>query len=231
MKQGIPWSRHAAEVIVIVGSILLAFAIDAWWDGRQESIQETETLQFVLDNVRVDISEANNRLESGKIDQLVLQEFYASSPTELTSVSRERASQIFNALYRANTFDASQNSISGLINSGRSNIVRDRELKASFERWSSLVTEIQERAEAITDISTLVVVALGRHDAYRSWNLRLDRIEIFTLDLRAVQSDEDVLAKANGIYVRRRVHMRFLTELRDNLLEIEKLIKNSLDLS
>jgi len=38
MSERIPWSRVAVEGIVIVGSILLAFAIDAWWGqvGRAE---------------------------------------------------------------------------------------------------------------------------------------------------------------------------------------------------
>ena len=40
----IPLKRIAVEAVVIVTSILLAFAIDAWWDERQERIEETEVL-------------------------------------------------------------------------------------------------------------------------------------------------------------------------------------------
>ena len=36
MKQEIPWNRFVVEAIVIVGSILLALAIDAWWAERIE---------------------------------------------------------------------------------------------------------------------------------------------------------------------------------------------------
>lgn len=36
----IPWSRIFVESVAIVGSILLAFAIDAWWDDQQERKQE-----------------------------------------------------------------------------------------------------------------------------------------------------------------------------------------------
>ena len=31
----IPWKRITVEAVAIVGSILLAFAIDTWWDDRQ----------------------------------------------------------------------------------------------------------------------------------------------------------------------------------------------------
>ncbi len=36
LKPQIPWLRVFVEGVVIVGSILLAFGIDAWWDGVQE---------------------------------------------------------------------------------------------------------------------------------------------------------------------------------------------------
>ena len=36
MSRPIPWLRVFAEGAVIVVSILLAFGIDAWWEGRQE---------------------------------------------------------------------------------------------------------------------------------------------------------------------------------------------------
>jgi hypothetical protein len=35
MKQEILWSKLSVEALVIVGSTLLVFAIDAWWDIAQ----------------------------------------------------------------------------------------------------------------------------------------------------------------------------------------------------
>lgn len=45
MRRDISWLRVLAEVVVIVGSILLAFAIDAWWDGRQEDQRRRELIE------------------------------------------------------------------------------------------------------------------------------------------------------------------------------------------
>jgi len=36
----IPWPRVLVEGAVIVGSILLAFGIEAWWDDRGEAVEE-----------------------------------------------------------------------------------------------------------------------------------------------------------------------------------------------
>ena len=49
----IPWSRIAVEGVAIVASILLAFAIDAWWDDRQQDEAEQVVLQTLLDDLRV----------------------------------------------------------------------------------------------------------------------------------------------------------------------------------
>jgi len=45
MSERVPWSRVAVEGVVIVGSILLAFAIDAWWG--QVGRAEEERVAFV----------------------------------------------------------------------------------------------------------------------------------------------------------------------------------------
>lgn len=49
----IPWRRIAVEGTVIVASILLAFAIDAWWNDRQQHESEQIVLQTLLDDLRV----------------------------------------------------------------------------------------------------------------------------------------------------------------------------------
>ena len=39
-QQNIQWKRLTVEAAAIVGSILLAFAIDAWWADRQDRAEE-----------------------------------------------------------------------------------------------------------------------------------------------------------------------------------------------
>lgn len=47
MTQQVRWTRLLAEGGVIVGSILLAFAVDAWWDGRRDDAETQEQLEAV----------------------------------------------------------------------------------------------------------------------------------------------------------------------------------------
>jgi len=50
-SQTIPWLRLGTESVAIVGSILLAFAIDAWWGEQQERRLESEYLAAILDEI------------------------------------------------------------------------------------------------------------------------------------------------------------------------------------
>ena len=52
MKPQIPWLRVFVEGVVIVGSILLAFGLQAWWEGRQEREEEQQYVVALLDEMR-----------------------------------------------------------------------------------------------------------------------------------------------------------------------------------
>src|SRR5262245_26250450 len=54
------WSRVLAEAIVIASSILLAFAVDRWWDARQGEVEEIR----VLADVRAELQRNRAQLDS-----------------------------------------------------------------------------------------------------------------------------------------------------------------------
>ena len=50
-NQNIPWKSIVVEAAAVVGSILLAFAIDAYWEERAERQDELEVLGALLVNL------------------------------------------------------------------------------------------------------------------------------------------------------------------------------------
>jgi hypothetical protein len=60
MKLEVQWKKLSAEGIVIVSSILLAFAIDAWWETRNESVSE----QTLLNDLRAELIENIEAIEN-----------------------------------------------------------------------------------------------------------------------------------------------------------------------
>ena len=57
MKPQIPWLRVFVEGVVIVGSILLAFGIQAWWDESQEREEEQEALAGLSSDFQANIAQ------------------------------------------------------------------------------------------------------------------------------------------------------------------------------
>lgn len=115
MKQSrsIPWPRIFAEGTIILVSILLAFWIDAWWDGRQAKAAEEVVLQTLLDDLlakRQLLNERNRfvgairesaetllRISSGRlkspdedsIDELISDVWWVSNEAQWTSAPLE----------------------------------------------------------------------------------------------------------------------------------------------
>lgn len=63
MTKKIPWARVFVEGVVIVGSILLAFGIDAWWEADQERDLERHYLGSLLLDLAADSAEVVRQLE------------------------------------------------------------------------------------------------------------------------------------------------------------------------
>jgi hypothetical protein len=51
----IPWKRLSVEAAAIVVSILLAFAIDAWWEDQARSSDEVESLELIRRDLETSI--------------------------------------------------------------------------------------------------------------------------------------------------------------------------------
>lgn len=55
----VPWLRIGAESVAIIASILIAFALDAWWDGRELAERE----DWYLESLEKDFLENRENLE------------------------------------------------------------------------------------------------------------------------------------------------------------------------
>jgi hypothetical protein len=65
------------ESVLIVASILLAFGIDAWWDGLQENRQRIELLQSLRNDFRTTGGLLEEALERGRLVSARADEFVA----------------------------------------------------------------------------------------------------------------------------------------------------------
>ncbi len=142
VNENIPWKRLVIEGAAVVVSILLAFAIDAWWDNRQERVHEQDALlglRAEYQNHLDEISRAKARhlVYLRAIDELVRACGKGSWQSDEFSID----DAIFGLLI-PETNDLGTGVRDTLISSGKIEILSDRQLRYELSEWDSVVDEL-----------------------------------------------------------------------------------------
>lgn len=140
--QSVPWERIFIEAFAIVASILLAFAIDAWWDDRKERQFEQETLvsleaEYEDHRLSIERQTASHRMQLGAIGKLM--EACQSGNYIVPDMSLD------DALYWLMvpvTTDLGSGVRDSLISAGRIEVLRNRDLRYALSEWDSVLDEV-----------------------------------------------------------------------------------------
>ena len=133
----VQWPRFVIEGVVIVASILLAFGIEAWWEGRQEREREREYVgalrQDFDQNLRL-IDEAIADQESG-VEMIVLlrEQLSGSSP----SVQRDSLNHHFALAFGVTTHQAVPTTYDELVSTGELGLLTNADLRTALGSWST----------------------------------------------------------------------------------------------
>lgn len=117
-KQPIPWKRVFVEAAAIVAGILLAFAIDAGWDERNEREEEKEILQSLVVEFEANRDEADSVL---RVHENALQHaatLVNVADDEILALSPDQVERHIRYLAHPRTFDAIRGSVDALTSSG-----------------------------------------------------------------------------------------------------------------
>ena len=114
----IPWKRIGVEAAAIVASILLAFAIDAWWDGRIEHGRTSDQLR----SLAIEFGEVQSHLRIYEAQLLNLRQAVSNllshigPETELQTVDTIYA--LIDLSFRASKMELPTASLQSLLASG-----------------------------------------------------------------------------------------------------------------
>lgn len=147
-------ARLALESFVIIASILAAFALDTWWDTRQEREEEQETLAAL----RVEFTTARGDTEwYGATQRRILDNvtlLVDSLQAAWTSGRRTVAlpDSSLGLAYIPPTVSPTLGTLDGLISSGRLGIIRDQELRTALGGWGTGLAELTEEETSSRDL-------------------------------------------------------------------------------
>lgn len=141
----IPWSRILAEGVVIVGSILVAFALDAWWSDQELAREVDEDLASLESEVSLNLGELRQTREIQRriADALVA----TSGRLAVDPAARVMVPDtlVWWSAFNNPTFDPSFGSIEALTASGRLAAIEDPVLRQEIAklrgRFGDLIEE------------------------------------------------------------------------------------------
>jgi hypothetical protein len=136
------WPRILAEGSAIVASILLAFAIDAWWQERQDRDEEQEILRgldaefsSIQGILASDMDEHLQRLQS--LEKLLMA--LESGSTEKVIATVDDA---ILEMLSPSTSDLGSGALDALLNSGRVEMLRNETLRKKLAGWGGVWGEV-----------------------------------------------------------------------------------------
>ena len=140
--------RFGIESVVIVGSILLAFAIDAGWERAQERNQERALLD--------DLEQEYTRLQAELVRRIGRNNNIVAELTTLLEVGSggtvppvDELDRAFRALIVAPTWDPQQSVTETLFSSGLIDVIGSDELRATLALWNGRVEELRDNETEI----------------------------------------------------------------------------------
>jgi hypothetical protein len=131
---------------VIVGSILLAFGIDAAWDARREGQLERTLLEALAQDFRVaeqewaEVKTGHNTVVRS-MEKLLTWAEQGTVPLDQRAVADTSLGNVF---WRE-TFDPPLGTIEAVLSSGRLDLLENQELIGALTRWTSVVSDVNRR--------------------------------------------------------------------------------------
>jgi hypothetical protein len=144
LSTGIEWRRLLAESLAVILSILLAFSIDAWWEGRQEVQRERELMVGLLadfQSSRPGLEERlvlARRMAAGTAGFLDLLGAY-EGPTALSVPD-----SLVLAVLGGPTYEPATNTLDAAVASGKIERLTSDELRATLANWRRMLMDTRE---------------------------------------------------------------------------------------
>ncbi|TFG65899.1 MAG: hypothetical protein E4H28_03190 [Gemmatimonadales bacterium] len=142
-SSAVPWVRLAVEVAAIVGSILIAFAIDAWWQERQEDKAEREILVSLQDEFtfhRATLARDKEFWAGNEASVSRLMQLFRSGEIPGPMVM----DTLFLGLTWMHTWDPGSGASDALIASGSLELIENIGLRNNLSKWQSRVDEVRD---------------------------------------------------------------------------------------
>ncbi len=184
-SEKIPWKRLTVEAAAIVASILLAFAIDAWWDRVQVDLETRE----ILEAVRIEMESNVKALQNSIAHHVEISEAIRVAQDQMSTVGVQNT-----ALIDVEVFEPSTGALDTLIATGMLGEINNPALQISlgaFTGYARDLSERESRAVEFRDAARRRIAAIGEPiwDRVDSERIQADVHHLNLLTMRQVEEN------------------------------------------
>ena len=143
----IAWQKLCIEAAAIVASILFAFAVDAWWEERNEIEREQRLLKSLLvefEQNSVLLQDVRDRYEQQYLHALQILEHLDSGETDTEILAAS-----LQGLLVGGTIHLETGVHDGLLASGELGLIRNEVLRDRLASWPTYVAEWSEEQASV----------------------------------------------------------------------------------
>ncbi len=154
IEKDIPWSRIFVEGVAIIVSILLAFAIDAWWADRQERREETHALDVLISDLDLTIEQLTEFQSHAENIVDASLSAYKALADDVIATDRESVSDLVIKSRFRRTMKLPRAAYTNLLSTGDIRFIRDRRLRDSIIQFYQMVERNELIIEKNSTLST-----------------------------------------------------------------------------
>lgn len=172
MTKTLTWRRGIAEGVLILGSILVAFWIDAWWENRKARELESDALSAVLAEVEENLRKLDQVNSSTELQLDAVDRFLRAGPDELKSLAPDTVRIWIGHMMRPSTFDADRAAATVLATLPVSSDPGSAQARRLVSRLQSQLERAERVSEGVGDSYTTVREHLARYASQSAVNGR-----------------------------------------------------------
>jgi len=133
--------------VVIVGSILLAFGIDAAWEERQDRKEEQEILRSLRDDFVANEAALSGVLGAVSGSRIAYDRLARAEPEAIHRWAPDSVST--DGLIGVPTFDPYSGTVDALVSAGELDLIRDTSLRGILVGWLQGIDDLLENVDAM----------------------------------------------------------------------------------
>lgn len=159
----IAWKRLLAEGSAIVVSILLAFAIDASWDKRQERGRELEALLALRTEFEENRRKADEVMDAHRAAEDRIARLLTMSEPEILGLEQDSLVVFVGSLAAPYSFDPVRGTVDALIGAGELDLLQEAELRQALTAFLNATEDAEEDAAFMGEFAVRAWGASIRH--------------------------------------------------------------------